>query len=275
MPPETDLEARTMNANLAAVARRLGAAVLLAVAGVVAAGSAAAADVTITPTVAAQGGATSVTFEVHNQRAGTHTTRVEVDLPAATPIAEAYPMTVPDWAPRTVTRRSAVALPGIHGSNLTTATAAVIWTRAADAPAPPAVERLRLEMGPLPQVGELAFTVVQTYADGTTQRWTRAAPGSGAAGPGPVLTLTPDPAGAAAGAPHAGHAALPAESAESAQSAQSAQAGHADQTGHAGHEAALAEPSDSGSDLGLVAAVVLGAMIGGLAVMVVRAGTGR
>jgi len=160
-------------------------------------------DVSISPSTAIQGDATSVTFHVQNQRSGAHTVKLEVDLPADAPIAEVYPMTVPDWAPKIITRPVKDLLPGIHGSGLTDATSAVIWTRASDAPRPPAVETLRLEMGPLPEVPQLVFSVVQTYSDGTVQHWKGAPAGSA----GTVLILTPDPnpgAGADGGA--AGHA---------------------------------------------------------------------
>jgi len=184
----------------------------------------AAADVSISPTTAVQGDATSVTFSVRNQRPGAHTVKIEVDLPSDAPIAEVYPMTVPDWAPKIVTRPVKDPLPGIHGSGLTDATAAVVWYRAGDAPEPPPVETLRLEMGPLPEAPQVAFTVFQTYSDGTVQRWNGASPASaassgaassGAGGGTTVLTLTPDPnpgsdaAGGAGGHAHSGQAGNP------------------------------------------------------------------
>jgi uncharacterized protein YcnI len=159
------------------------------------------ADVTITPAEAIQGDQASLTFRVTNDRPAVHTVRVEVDLPPDAPVAEVYPMSVPDWAPSIVYRKASAPLPGIHESGLTTATSAVVWTRAGDAASPPAAETLRLEMGPLPSVDRFVFTVVQTYSDGTVRRWR--GPSSGAAGqpagPGTVLTLKPDPASAGAG----------------------------------------------------------------------------
>jgi uncharacterized protein YcnI len=178
-------------------------------AGVLPLAAPAAADVSISPTTAAQGDAVSVTFHVRNARAGAHTVKVEVDLPADAPIAEVYPMTVPDWAPKIVTRSVQEPLPGIHGSGLTEATSAIIWDRATDAPQPPAEETLRLEMGPMPQTDQLVFTVVQTYSDGVVQRWqgrsTGSNAGTGTPGGGTVLTLTPaDPATAGGHTEHDG-----------------------------------------------------------------------
>jgi hypothetical protein len=150
-------------------------AVAAAVFGVTVAAGPAAADVAIEPTEVAAGEAVSVTFQVRNQRAGAHTTKVVVQLPRQAPIAEVFPMSVDDWAPSITYRKADRPLPGIHGGGgLIHATDAVTWTRVDGAAAPPAVEQLRLEMGPIPQVSALALTVVQTYSDGTVQRWSPA-----------------------------------------------------------------------------------------------------
>lgn len=172
--------------------RRLGAVALSAVTlGLFAPD--ASAHVEISPATAVQGEAASVTFRVHGDRPGAHTTAVRVDLPDQPAIAEVYPMSVPDWIPATEVRTSPDKLPGIHGSGLTFATSAVVWTRAADAPPGSGTEELRLELGPMPSVPELVFEVTQTYSDGVVQRW-RGRPPAGP-GPGTVLTLTPAPAG--------------------------------------------------------------------------------
>jgi hypothetical protein len=168
----------------------------VAVAGVVALAPAAAAEVDITPSQGVQGGGANVTFEVRNDRPEAYTTTVEIDLPPDQPIAEAYPMSHPDWAPRIVQHPSDRPLPGVHGGTLIHATSAIIWTRASDAPPPPAVEKLRIELGPLPVADSFVFTVVQTYSDGTVQRWRGPSPATpgGPGGPGTVLTLTaPEP----------------------------------------------------------------------------------
>jgi uncharacterized protein YcnI len=183
--------------------RLLTTAAIVGLAAVLLFGSAADADVTITTDGAEQGGAARIELNVQNERRGAFTTTVRVELPSETPIAEVYPMTVPDWAPKIITREVTDSLPGIHGNGLTTATSAVIWTRAADAPTPPAVEKLYLEMGPLPYVDQIVFTVVQTYSDGTVHRWRGPAPSAGggrdaATGQGTVVTLARLAGGAAA-----------------------------------------------------------------------------
>ncbi|WP_431976582.1 YcnI family protein [Micromonospora haikouensis] len=150
------------------------------------AGTALAADVTSTPEQARQGDPVRLEIVVPEERPGTRTERVELRLPAAAPVGEAYPMSVPGWAPRITTRKLAEPIPGIHGTTMDTVTASVVWTRAEGAPAGPA--RLAVSMGPLPQAEKMVFEVVQTYSDGAVVRW---ADPAGGARPAPVLTLLP------------------------------------------------------------------------------------
>ncbi|MGY3518501.1 YcnI family protein [Micromonospora sp. PTRAS2] len=154
------------------------------------AGTALAADVTSTPEQARQGDPVRLEIVVPEERPGTRTERVELRLPAAAPVGEAYPMSVPGWAPRITTRKLAEPIPGIHGTTMDTVTASVVWTRAEGAPAGPA--RLAVSMGPLPQAEKMVFEVVQTYSDGAVVRW---ADPAGGARPAPVLTLLPAASG--------------------------------------------------------------------------------
>lgn len=252
------------------VRRRLGrliSAFAVAAIGAVGLAPSASADVYISPSEGVQGSATRITFHVHNHRAGVYTTRLQVDLPAAAPVAEVFPMTVPDWAPKILFRPVDRPLPGIHGSELTEATSSVIWTRAADAPPAAGTEELYLEMGPLPAVPEYAFSVTQTSSDGTVQRWDGGSGSSGTGrGRGTVLTLLPATDGAAGGAPVPGHAAGhapnrggdPDAAAESTQLAAQATAG---------------QVNDSRLSLRRVAGVLMLALVLGL--LLVQAGRRR
>ncbi|WP_406108342.1 YcnI family protein [Micromonospora globbae] len=175
------------------------AATLLAVAVLGWPGTAYAAQVTTTPSQARQGDAVRLEFVVPEERTGTRTRQVEVRLPADTPIAEVYPMSVPGWAPRITSRTLDEPVAGLHAGGVSTVTTAVTWIRVGEAGAGPA--RLPLSMGPLPRTGRLTFPVIQTYADGTVVRWAD----TDGAHRAPVLTLLPaDPGG---GAGHAGHGA--------------------------------------------------------------------
>ncbi|WP_329104001.1 YcnI family protein [Micromonospora sp. NBC_01699] len=150
----------------------------------------ASADVTVTPAQAYRGDAAKLTFRVPDERAGAYTSRVELRLPESAPVAEVYPMSVPDWGPTTTTRPVTQPLGGIHHGNVTEVTSAIIWTRTAP-PASPGVAELVVALGPMPEAEQLVFDVTQTYSDGTQVRWSTppgSATGAGT-GPAPVVAL--------------------------------------------------------------------------------------
>src|SRR4051794_12301940 len=80
-------------------ARTAVAVGLLALLGIALPAAPAAADVAVTPTGAVQGGGADVTLSITNESPTASITAVEVQLPAETPIAEVYPLSVADWAP--------------------------------------------------------------------------------------------------------------------------------------------------------------------------------
>ncbi|MFF3856185.1 YcnI family protein [Micromonospora sp. NPDC002575] len=208
------------------------------------AGPALAADVTSTPEQARQGDPVRLEIVVPEERPGTRTERIELRLPAAAPVGEAYPMSVPGWAPRITTRKLAEPIPGIHGTTMDTVTASVVWVRAEGAPAGPA--RLAVSMGPLPQAERMVFEVVQTYADGTVVRW---ADPAGGARPAPVLTLLPAAGG------HGGEAATGAHG-----------GGPSDTTaaGEAPTPAVALSDGDAPGDRGMTDALLAAGLVAGL-----------
>lgn len=247
----------------ATLARRVLPALGLVAAGLFGLAPTAWADVSVTPARAEQGEGIDVRFRVSNDRPGTHTTRVEVQLPEDTPVAEAYAMTTSDWAPQTLYRKVDQPLRGIHGSGLTTVTSAVIWTRVDAATTIPATEELRLEMGPMPEAASYIFTVIQAYADGTVKRWQGPTPAGGTA-----IALTP----AAAGADGSG------TSASGSHHAQGQTAGQDDGGGSPAvlpvAPVAAAEPTEGTSFVGLMslgAAGTLGAGVTGIVGMLLLA----
>jgi uncharacterized protein YcnI len=94
--------------------RRAGVLAAAVAAGVLCAASPAAADVTVSPPSAPQGSGTNVTFKVTNT-ARSPITKVKLMLPAELPVAEAYPLSVDDWAPLITTKSLATPMDGIHG----------------------------------------------------------------------------------------------------------------------------------------------------------------
>jgi uncharacterized protein YcnI len=165
----------------------------------------AAADITVSPSAAPRGGPAELAFLVPEDRPGTYTTQIELDAPEATPIAEIYPMSTDDWAPRVATRQLGQPVELIHGTTTTEVVSSITWLRVATPPADPTKPaELRVSLGPMPTTEMVSFTIVQTYSDGTVVRWADP-PTSGAtkpAHPAPVVTLLDDPAAAAG---HDGH----------------------------------------------------------------------
>ncbi|SDY94664.1 uncharacterized protein SAMN05444365_104264 [Micromonospora pattaloongensis] len=149
----------------------------------------AAADVTVTPGVAVRGDAAKITFELPTERPSAYTTTVQVRFPDAAPIAEVFPMSVPDWAPRIAQRRLDRPIEAIHGMTTSEVVSTITWTRAAPPPATAGeVVRLPVSVGPLPDAERIAFTITQTYSDGAVVRW-----GEQPDRPAPALSLVPPP----------------------------------------------------------------------------------
>jgi hypothetical protein len=166
----------------------LAATVAAAVLGVTA--PAAASDVTVEPASAPQGGPANLTFRVTNT-APSAITRVRLVMPKDTPVAEVFPLSVPDWAPQIENTKLATPLAGSHGGTPVTETAgAITWTAVrGKAIAPGRSAELPVALGPLPTVSRMSFTLEPTYADGRT----------GPALPAATLTLTPPAGGTASG----------------------------------------------------------------------------
>jgi uncharacterized protein YcnI len=151
------------------------------------------ADVTITPSQAEQGGAVNVVFRVPDDRGTVYTAKVEVIVPTAAPIGEVYPLSVQGWAPTSKYQKLAKPIQGIHGVT-SAVTTSVVWTRVGRPAGGKGFSELALSMGPLPNVGQVPFTVVQTYSDGTVRRWN--GPVLKLVAEGPAVAPPPAPSGA-------------------------------------------------------------------------------
>jgi len=192
-----------MNRTWGAALVGLGAALV----GTFAFAAPAAADVSVSPDQLARGGGAELTFTLPQERPGAYTTKVELDLPESTPVAEIYALSNNDWAPETTMRTLDQPLDLIHGSSATTEVpASMIWTYAADAPpATPKPFDLRVALGPMPQADRMVFTLIQTYSDGTVVRYAEAPGPNGekADHPAAVVKLSGDaPAGGLHGDDH-------------------------------------------------------------------------
>jgi hypothetical protein len=167
------------------LARRAGVPAVAAVLGVLVAAPA-FADVSVSPTTSIQGSGDNLTFHVTNTGTAPIGT-VTLELPDDTAVAEAYPLSVDDWAPKIEQKTLATPLATIHGGTpVSEATKAIIWlAMPGHQLAPGKSADLSVALGPLPTLSKMSFTVVTKYADGS---------------PGPIMppvsiALTPDPTG--------------------------------------------------------------------------------
>jgi uncharacterized protein YcnI len=201
----------------------------------------AAAHVTVNPSTATQGGYTKVAFRVPNESDTASTTKLEVNLPAESPIGSVSVKPVPGWT--AVAEKSKLATPvKVHDSEITEAVTKITWTAAAGSEIKPGTfQEFDVSLGPLPATDQIVFKALQTYSDGAVVRWIDepTTDGTEPESPAPVLKL----AAASAATPSA---AAPAPTTEAA--AEEGDSGNGTAFGIAGLVAGLA-----GLILGLLA----------------------
>lgn len=195
-------------------------------AGLTALGGVASAHVTVSPTSAAQGSTTELTFKVPNEESTADTVELQLQIPTQYPIAQLLAEPVPGWkiTERTVTLAKPLVT---DDGSFSQAVDEVDWTGGSIAPGQ--YQDFSLSVDPLPTgTGQLVFKAVQTYSNGDVVRWIDLGqPGQPEPDhPAPVLVLTPatgsdgsgdSGAGGAAGVSATGSG--PAGSAASGQSA--------------------------------------------------------
>jgi hypothetical protein len=212
------------------------------VAGVLTMACPAMADVAVDPPSAPQGSGQNVSFTVTNT--GTSPiTQVKLVLPRDTPVAEVFPLSVDDWAPRITQMKLATPLTSAHNGTPVTETAgSITWiAMPGKALTPGKSAELAVALGPLPATNSMTFTFQATYADGKP----------GPALPPAALRLTPAVAGGQPG--HTGHG------------------GTAQQGPDAATLAALADAADDGPGFWSIAGWVLaGLALAAAAVLLIR-----
>lgn len=170
----------------------LGAVLTVTAVAVLALAAPAAAHVTVNPSTATQGGYTTFTFRVPNERDATSTVKLEISLPADTPIASVTLRPLSGWA--ATTDRSRLTAPIMtDDGEITEAVTKITWTADPVAAIKPGqFQEFEVSLGPLPDTDRVLFKVLQTYSDGEIVRWIDppTADGSEPEHPAPVLTLT-------------------------------------------------------------------------------------
>jgi hypothetical protein len=172
MPPPLNLSAAAAELPVVRVSGFLRRACVLAAAvaaGLFCVAAPATADVTVSPATATQGEGINLTFRVVNDHPKAALTKVRLVMPTATPIAEVYPLSVPEWGPRIATRTLDTPLETIHGgSPVTEATASITWFAApGKALKPGKATDLSIAIGPMPEVDRMSFEIQASYADGS------------------------------------------------------------------------------------------------------------
>ncbi len=169
------------------LARRAGVPVLAAAIGALIAAPA-LADATVTPATSVQGAGDNLTFHVTNTGTAPLAT-VTLKIPDDAPVAEVYPLTIDQWAPKIQMKTLSTPLKTEMGMEATQTTASITWLAVGGHQlAPGKSADLPIALGPLPTLSSMQFTVSATYVNGSP------AP----AMPPVTLTLTPPAAGQAA-----------------------------------------------------------------------------
>ncbi|GIG86229.1 YcnI family copper-binding membrane protein [Plantactinospora endophytica] len=173
-----------------AAALVLGAAVV----GVFGLASAASAHVTVNPREATQGGYGRVAFRVPNESDTASTIKLEVAFPEDAPLASVSTMPVPGWTVA-IEKRKVNPPVEVHGSQVGEVVSKITWTAPANAGVKPGeFQEFPVSMGPLPEVKQIVFRVLQHYSDGETSRWIEPPAADGTEpenDPAPVLKLLP------------------------------------------------------------------------------------
>ena len=175
-----------------------------AFAGVVAPGTPAGAEVTVSPESAIQNSTTTLSFLVTNDRSGAGVVKVRVSFPTDPGFAAAHVRSQPGWTPEVLTGK--LAKPNDACACLATPVVTSITWKAERGTriGPGEFDTFDVLVGPLPKQDRLTFPATQTYDDGRTASWTTPVkPGQTAAGrhPAPTVRLQPEPAGGSDGGP--------------------------------------------------------------------------
>ncbi|MFM9918461.1 YcnI family protein [Lacisediminihabitans sp. H27-G8] len=165
----------------------VGAGALLALAAPLAA----SAHVEVTPNTAAAGTYSEISFRVPTESATATTTKVEVDIPAATPFPSVSYVAVPGWDTELVTETLPKPVK-VDKTTITKAVTRVIWTAQPGSEIKEnEIRQFTLSVGAVPDTGKIVLNALQTYSDGSVVEWTGT--GESADHPSPVLYVNDKP----------------------------------------------------------------------------------
>ncbi len=159
----------------------------------------ASAHVEITAPDATQGEEAVLTFRVPTEK-DVPTVKVEIALPADTPIPSVSVKPQPGWSYKITTAAPATKITDEDGNAVSEIVSRVTWTATAGGTKSGEFEEFQILADPLPKAKQLVFKALQTYADKSVVSWIQT-PVAGAPEPEfPAPTLTLAAAGADEGA---------------------------------------------------------------------------
>jgi uncharacterized protein YcnI len=131
----------------------------------------AAAHVTVSSPDAAPGGYGKFTFRVPNESDTASTISVRIQIPAEAAIASLSTQPVPGWTVTTTT--ADLPKPVENGGQKFSSYVSVVEFREADGGGigPGQFQEFSLSGGPLPDLEQVVFPVVQSYSDGSESAW--------------------------------------------------------------------------------------------------------
>lgn len=184
---------------------RVATGVVVGVAAVLVAASAASAHVRVDGLDTSQGGYGVLTFRVPTESATASTTELTVTFPADTPIVSVSTQPKAGWTATITTARLKTPVTTDDGT-VDTYVSTVDWKAdsAETAIKPGEFDTFSVSAGPLPDAASVSFPALQRYSDGTTVNWNeRSSNGTEPAHPAPTLQLTPaaSPSGSASPGP--------------------------------------------------------------------------
>jgi uncharacterized protein YcnI len=149
----------------------------------------ASAHVSVDAPGATQGGFAKLAFRVPNEKA-VATTKVEITFPTDAPLGFASVKPHVGWTYKVTKHKLATPIKTDDG-DVTEAVSTITWTATAGGIKSGEFDDFEVSAGPLPEVDEMVFKALQTYADGSVVRWIEPTVAGGAEPdhPAPVLKL--------------------------------------------------------------------------------------
>jgi uncharacterized protein YcnI len=133
----------------------------------------ASAHVSVVPDSTSEGGYSQLTFKVPSESKTATTSKIKVELPAATPFTSVRVKPVPGWTAEIV--RGALPQPvTVEGATITEAALSVTWTanNAESQLSSDQYQVFSLSVGRLPKSGTtVTLPVAQSYSDGSVRNW--------------------------------------------------------------------------------------------------------